>query len=147
MTVTLGLPTIGHEPTSPVGFAHLALPSAEVVARGRALDLLIEGMYDSWERMLAMQSLMARVAEIVSGVRPLAYDSSRTKDQVFAPTTASPVSAGFLGRGGLVKELLRFTRISIPFEIVARRTRLTATVVIPPEEPEAAPPPAKAHGS
>ena len=46
--------------------------------------------------------------------------------------------------GGLVKEVLRFTRISLPFEIVARRTRLTATVVIPPEQAEAAPPPAKA---
>ena len=96
--------TVGHAPTAPAGFAHLALPSAPVVARSRALDLLIEGMFDSWERMLAMQSLLSHVAEAVAGFYPLGYDPSRTKDQVFAPTTASPVSVGFLGRGGLAKE-------------------------------------------
>jgi hypothetical protein len=127
--------TVGHEPTRPVGFAHLHLPSADVLATGRALDLLIEGMFDSWERMLVMQSLLSQVADAVAGLRLFAYDTSRSKDQVFAPTTASPVSVGFLGRGGIAKEGLRFSRASIPFEIVARRTRLTASVMTPPLDP------------
>ena len=72
--------TVGHEPTSPVGFAHLR--AAE--RRGRRAAAapwisLVEGMYDSWERMLAMQALMARVAEVVArllpaGVRPVAHE-------------------------------------------------------------------------
>jgi hypothetical protein len=80
----------------------------------------MEGMFDSWERMLAMQSLLCQVAETVAGFYPLSYDPSRTKDQVFAPTTASPVSgAAFLGAGGRLREELRFSRVSLPFDIFA----------------------------
>jgi hypothetical protein len=123
--------TVGHEPASPMGIVHLGLPSAEVSSSHRVLDLLVEGMFDSWERMLAMQSLVSQAAEAVASVYPLVYDISRTKDQVFAPTTASPVSVGFLGRGGMAKEVLRFSRTSLPFEILVRRTRMTATVEAP----------------
>jgi hypothetical protein len=116
--------TVGHGLTGRIGVAHLDLPSDEVVDSNRTLDLLIEGMFDSWERMLAMQSLLCQMAQAVAGVGPLAYDPSRTKDQVFAPTTASPVSAAaFLGLGNVVRESLRFSRVSLPFEILLRQSR------------------------
>ncbi len=121
--------TIGHEPTNPAGLAHLALPSAAIDETTRVVDLLTEGMFDSWERMMAMQSLVCQVAETVAKVFPLRFDISRSKDQVFAPTTASPVSVGFLGKGGVAKEDLRFSRVSMPFEIQTRRTRMTASVM------------------
>jgi hypothetical protein len=50
-------------------------------------------MFDSWERLMAMQVFLDRFARSLSGFWPLRYDRSRTKDQVFAPTTAAPVSA------------------------------------------------------
>jgi hypothetical protein len=86
--------TIGHAPArdgSPG--THLLLPSAEIAPASRTLDLLLEGMFDSWERLLGMQIFLDRVAHRVSRWAPLRYDRSRTKDQVFAPTTAAPVSA------------------------------------------------------
>jgi hypothetical protein len=128
--------TVGHEPASPLGIVHLKLPSVLLPPGRRVLELLIEGMFDSWERMLAMQALLCQAAATVAGVHPIAYDLSRTKDQVFAPTTASPVSVGFLGRGGIAKEALRFSRTSLPFEILVRRTRMTATVNATPSTHE-----------
>jgi hypothetical protein len=90
--------TIGHGPRAPAtgDGAHLALPSTQVHGSTPRLDALLEDLFDSWERMLAMQVFVSRVAEGVATWRPLAYDRSRTKDQVFAPTTAAPVSAAAL---------------------------------------------------
>jgi hypothetical protein len=86
--------TIGHGP-APGGSpgSHLQLPSPAITPSSRALTLLCEGMFDSWERMLGMQMFLDQVALRVSRWAPLHYDRSRTKDQVFAPTTAAPVSA------------------------------------------------------
>jgi len=138
--------TVGHEPASPLGIVHLKLPSVPVPGGHRALELLLEGMFDSWERMLAMQVLLCQAAATVAGVHPIAYDLSRTKDQVFAPTTASPVSVGFLGRGGIAKEALRFSRTSLPFEILVRRTRMTAAVETPPSTHEVVATPSESKG-
>lgn len=86
--------TIGHGP-APNGCpgTHLQLPGAAITPGSRALTLLCEGMFDSWERLLGMQMFLNRIAHGVSRWAPLHYDRSRTKDQVFAPTTAAPVSA------------------------------------------------------
>lgn len=86
--------TIGHAPAregSPG--VHWQLPGEFTPGTSRAQDLLHEGMFDSWERLLGMQVFLERVARHVSTWAPLHYDRSRTKDQVFAPTTAAPVSA------------------------------------------------------
>jgi hypothetical protein len=113
--------TVGHTPHAPTRGPHLGLPSDPVVEGTRELDLLVEGMFDSWERMLSMQTLLTQVAEAVAAFYPLTYDPSRTKDRVFAPTTASPVSgASFLGLGSFAKGALRFSRVSIPFDILTR---------------------------
>jgi hypothetical protein len=53
-------------------------------------------MFDSWERLLAMQIFINVLSEGVAGFGPFRYDRSRTKDQVFAPTTAAPVSAALV---------------------------------------------------
>jgi len=117
--------TVGHS-AGLSGFAHLSLPSVPIERSHRALDLLIEGMYDSWERMLAMQTLLTQLAETVSSFHPFGYDASRTKDQVFAPTTASPVScAALLNPAGLAREALRFSRTSLPFEILSPPSAIT----------------------
>jgi hypothetical protein len=84
--------TVGH--TAPPGLDfgfHLALPSAQKQVEGRLLQQLTEGMFDSWERLVGMQLFLEQLARGVSLFSR--YDRSRTKDQVYAPTTASPVSA------------------------------------------------------
>jgi hypothetical protein len=117
--------TVGQGPEVPSAGTHLPLPSGPIVHGSVALDRLMEGMFDSWERMLAMQSLLSHVAHAVAAFYPLRYDPSRTKDQVFAPTTASPVSgASFFGVGGLAKAAAaRFSAVSLPFEVLVRNTR------------------------
>jgi hypothetical protein len=113
--------TLGQSPASAAVGTHLSLPSGPVGRSNRVLDLLIEGMFDSWERMLAMQVLVTRMAEAIAAFRPLAYDPSRTKDQVFAPTTAAPVSAAsFFGLGSVARSVARFSRVSLPFEMMER---------------------------
>jgi hypothetical protein len=87
------LVTHGSEPGAAGIGAQLQLSSAAVAGRNAAVDVLIEDMFDSWERLLAMQRFLDRLAREVSRFWPLRYDRSRTKDQVFAPTTAAPVSA------------------------------------------------------
>jgi hypothetical protein len=87
--------TIGHGPAERVEGceAHLALPSGLPESSSAKLDLLVEDMFDSWDRLLAMQMFVSALAEGVASFGPFRYDRSRTKDQVFAPTTAAPVSA------------------------------------------------------
>jgi hypothetical protein len=68
--------------------------------------------------MLAMQVLVCKLAERVASFYPSSYDPSRTKDQVFAPTTASPVAWSFSGDRAAVAEQTRFSRVSLPFEVV-----------------------------
>jgi hypothetical protein len=121
--------TIGHAPPragSP-GY-HLQLSSSEPAPASRALELAIEGMFDSWERLLGMQVFLDRVAHGVSRWAPLRYDRSRTKDQVFAPTTAAPVSAA-----SIYQLLSRTTEryegnqpLSLPFDVVRSEWRGSA---------------------
>jgi hypothetical protein len=90
--------TVGHGP-APLAEGlgvHLVLEPVAVEKPSPLLDALLEDMFDSWERLLVMQVFLGRVAESVARIRPFAYDRSRTKDQVFAPTTAAPVSAAAL---------------------------------------------------
>ena len=68
-------------------------PVAELPLLGSVADSLVEGMFDSWERLVAMQRFLDKLSRAVSRLGPFRYDRSRTKDQVFAPTTAAPVSA------------------------------------------------------
>jgi hypothetical protein len=77
----------------PGSHCHLALPSGSAESASALLDLLVEDMFDSWERLLAMQVFLNAMAGGVAKLGPFSYDRSRTKDQVFAPTTAAPVSA------------------------------------------------------
>jgi hypothetical protein len=87
--------TISHSPQAAGGAvgAQLTLPRCELPGARGKIEQLIEGMFDSWDRLLAMQTFLERFARGVSTFWPLRYDRSRTKDQVFAPTTAAPVSA------------------------------------------------------
>jgi hypothetical protein len=114
--------TIGHAPPSPgSAFAgHIQLPSAPIGERGAALlDELREGLYDSWERLLAMQVFLDELAHAVASLRPASYDRTRTKDQVFAPTTAAPVSAAeiyqVLSRAS--ERLAQHGHLSLPFDL------------------------------
>jgi len=95
--------TIGHGPVAALegSEAHVALVSGQPESSSSTLDLLIEDLFDSWERLLAMQVLLNGLSARISRLGPFRYDRSRTKDQVFAPTTAAPVSAS------LVYELIR----------------------------------------
>lgn len=112
--------TLGSGRSGPAPGAHLPLPRASITRSNRVLDLLVEGMFDSWERLLAMQVLVTRMAESIAAFYPLAYDPSRTKDQVFAPTTAAPVSAAsFFGLAGVAR-VVRFSRVSLPFDLIER---------------------------
>jgi hypothetical protein len=114
--------TIGHSPPASGGDlgAHIALPSAEPQISTERVDLLTEQLFDSWERLIGMQVFLDRVAREVSRFAPVTYDRSRTKDQVFAPTTAAPVSAAsiyqLLSRSAERYE--RFQDLSLPFEVV-----------------------------
>jgi hypothetical protein len=85
-------------------------------------------MFDSWERMMTMQVFLNAVAEGVSKFlpEPLRYDRSRTKDQVFAPTTASPVSAAALyklRRAEPCRAPRKFPRVDLPFDVVMTEPR------------------------
>jgi hypothetical protein len=89
--------TVGHVSGKPKGaHTHLALPHPELGPTTARVQAVLEDLFDSWERMLAMQVFLCTLAEGVSKFWPLRYDASRTKDQVFAPTTAAPVSAAVL---------------------------------------------------
>jgi len=113
--------TLGPSTAGPAPGAHLSLPAAPIARSHRVLDLLLEGMFDSWERMLALQVLVTHMADAIAAFYPVAYDSSRTKDQVFAPTTAAPVSAAaFFGFGSVARNVMRFSRVSLPFELMER---------------------------
>jgi hypothetical protein len=124
--------TIGHAPArdgSPG--THLQLPSDEVVPASRTLDLVLEGMFDSWERLLGMQIFLDRVAHRVSRLAPLRYDRSRTKDQVFAPTTAAPVSAAAIYQL-LSRSAERYegsASVALPFDVVRSEWRGSAPKV------------------
>lgn len=90
--------TIGHGATAVLEGceSHVSLPSGPPESSSRKLDLLVEDMFDSWERLLAMQILLNGLSARIAALGPLGYDRSRTKDQVFAPTTAAPVSAAMV---------------------------------------------------
>jgi hypothetical protein len=121
--------TIGHGPSSPVqgSEAHLALPSGQPESSSALLDMFVEDMFDSWDRLLAMQVFLNALAKGVAKFGPFQYDRSRTKDQVFAPTTASPVSAA------MVYELLaRKARVLAP-RLVQTRPVVTRVVAASPE--------------
>jgi len=84
--------TVGH--AAPPGFDarfHVTLPNAHHLLKGELAERLCEGLYDSWERLIGMQLFLEQLAR---GVARLPwYDRFKTKDRVYAPTTASPVSA------------------------------------------------------
>jgi hypothetical protein len=88
---------VGHGPREhEVHQDYLCAPGCPPAECSPALDALVEDMFDSWERMLVMQLFLNGVSERVSKFGPFRYDRSRTKDQVFAPTTAAPVSAAYV---------------------------------------------------
>jgi hypothetical protein len=122
--------TIGHAPPGPgTPFGvHLALPSGDVLRASLKVDLLVEDMFDSWERMLGMQVFLDRVARGVASLALFSYDRSRTKDQVFAPTTAAPVSAAAIYQllSRTTERYERFEHSSLPFEVVRSEWRATA---------------------
>jgi hypothetical protein len=133
--------TVGHGGCG----ADLALPAvalnhtqhANASSRVRELS---EGMFDAWERLLAMQVFLNQVAKHISRFG-LGFDRSRTKDQVFAPTTASPVSAS-----GVYRELKRevanlfpIARISLPFGVVQHASPAMHTPSSPASRDAASP--------
>jgi hypothetical protein len=121
--------TISHAPLAGVSVGrHLTLPSVEVPPLGLTGDTLLEGMFDSWERLMAMQRFLDRLSRAISRLGPFRYDRSRTKDQVFAPTTASPVSAAaiyqLLSRTSERYEGTETT--ALPFEVQRTEWRASA---------------------
>ncbi len=84
--------TISHAPAAPgTAFgAHLVLGGMPMHGASTTVEVLFEDMFDSWERLMAMQTFVERFARSVSAFWLFRYDRSRTKDQVFAPTTAAP---------------------------------------------------------
>jgi hypothetical protein len=132
--------TVGHAPSAPANatHSHIALPRPAAAKRSSPrLDLLVEDMFDSWERMMTMQVFLNAVAEGVSKFlpEPLRYDRSKTKDQVFAPTTASPVSAAALYKLHRAEPRAprKFPWADLPFDVVMTEPRSEKT-----EEPAAA---------
>jgi hypothetical protein len=110
--------TISHAPGSGLG-AHLQLPGTEPTRSSARVAALVEDMFDSWERLLAFQIFLDRLARRVSRFGLLRYDRSRTKDQVFAPTTASPVSAAAVFQS-LSRSAERYEQSpdpSLPFDV------------------------------
>jgi hypothetical protein len=85
--------TIGRGPGIGGLGSHVTLPGEPSGLANPVAAELVEGMFASWERLVAMQLLLERVARAVSRLPFARFDRSRTKDQVFAPTTAAPVSA------------------------------------------------------
>jgi hypothetical protein len=133
--------TISHAPLKGSSFGrHLTLPGVDLPELGPTGDALVEGMFDSWERLLAMQRFLDRLSRATSRLGPFRYDRSRTKDQVFAPTTASPVSAAaiyqLLSRTSERAE--RSDDTALPFEVDRTEWRASAaprrTTVWRPEE-------------
>ncbi len=124
--------TIGHRTADAAygaAHAHIALPGARVESASSRVLALVEDMFDSWERMLAMQVFLNRVAEGVSKLRLFRYDRSRTKDQVFAPTTASPVSAATVYERLDVREPRQpFPRVALPFDVVVSSATTLASI-------------------
>jgi hypothetical protein len=92
------------------------------------VDLLIEDMFDSWERLMGMQVFLDRMARAVSALAPFRYDRSRTKDQVFAPTTAAPVSAAAIYQlfSRTSERYERYQHSSLPFDVVRSEWRGSA---------------------
>jgi hypothetical protein len=122
--------TIGHAPPGPASpfSMHLALPSSDIRTTSLKVDLLVEDMFDSWERLLGMQVFLDRVAHGVASLAPFRYDRSRTKDQVFAPTTAAPVSAAaiYALMSRATERYERFLHSSLPFEVIRSEWRGSA---------------------
>lgn len=119
--------TISHAPPSGLG-AHLQLPSADPARCSARVATLVEDMFDSWERLLAFQIFLDRLARRVSRFGLLRYDRSRTKDQVFAPTTASPVSAAAVFQS-LSRSTERYEQSpdpSLPFDVARSEYRGSA---------------------
>jgi len=123
--------TISHgEGASGVGTA-IELPRVELPELSALGDELVEGMFDSWERLIAVQRFLDHLGRGVSRLGPFRYDRSRTKDQVFAPTTAAPVSAA------AIYQLLSRTseryasteNVSLPFEVGSSEWRGSAPPV------------------
>ena len=104
--------TISHAPLSSSVGAAIELPSVEL-------------------RLVAMQRFLDSMGQSVSRLGPFRYDRSRTKDQVFAPTTAAPVSAA------AIYQLLSRTSeryasngdASLPFEVGSSEWRGSAPPV------------------
>jgi hypothetical protein len=111
--------TIGHAPSTGSVGTHVELPTVELPEVGPLAEELIESLFDSWERLIAVQYFLDELGRRVSRIGPFRYDRSRTKDQVFAPTTAAPVSAA------AIYQLLSRTSeryensedVSLPFEV------------------------------
>jgi len=123
--------TISHAGASAGVGEHIQLPRAELPALSSVAEALAEGMFDSWERLVAMQRFLDKLSEAVAGFGPFRYDRSRTKDQVFAPTTAAPVSAA------AIYQLLSRTSeryasgdtVELPFEVNSSQWRGSAPPV------------------
>ena len=123
--------TISHAPLSSSVGAAIELPSVELPELSPLGEDLVEGLFDSWERLVAMQRFLDSMGQSVSRLGPFRYDRSRTKDQVFAPTTAAPVSAA------AIYQLLSRTSeryasngdASLPFEVGSSEWRGSAPPV------------------
>jgi hypothetical protein len=121
--------TISHAPLATSGIGQeLTLPTVELPELGATGDALVEGMFDSWERLIALQRFLDQLSRSVSRLGPFRYDRSRTKDQVFAPTTAAPVSAAAIYQL-LSRSSERYERtedVSLPFELGRTEWRASA---------------------
>src|SRR6185295_1759072 len=125
--------TVSHAPlpTHAATGAHVTLPGAPLGSSSPRVEQLAEALFDSWERLLAMQLLLERLACRVSRGLLFRYDRSRTKDQVFAPTTAAPVSAAHIYQL-LSRTAERYDARgdpSLPFEVVPSDFRGSAPPV------------------
>jgi hypothetical protein len=114
--------TLSHGPAPAGGAlgAHVDLGGSFVPGPSAKADELLENLFDSWERLLAMQVVLEHLARGVSRLWPFRYDRSRTKDQVFAPTTAAPVSAAAIYQM-LARTSERYEHVeqeSLPFEVL-----------------------------
>ncbi|HEX2736399.1 MAG TPA: hypothetical protein VHM70_32575 [Polyangiaceae bacterium] len=107
---------------------HLELPTAHVPLPSPRLEELVEGMFDAWARLVGMQVLLESVARRVSALALFRYDRSRTKDEVYAPTTAAPVSAAAVYQR-LSRSTERYEHSdpeSLPFEVLRSDWRPSA---------------------
>ncbi len=124
---------VGHAQSDVGSFmaGQISLPASDIKETGPVVDRLCDGMYDSWERLLAMAVLLNGTARSVAALGPARYDRSRTKDQVFAPTTAAPVSAAsiyqLLSRSNERYE--QFQHLALPFDVQRSSWRVGAESV------------------